>query len=247
MWSVGVVIYGIFARSLPFKNVSRDFDFESAIVDYSGVPPLFRPLVQSLLSIDPASRPHATEARGFEALKSSQARQKFPLSAIPSEIDLSDRTDLVSRLSQVLRMPVGQLLAVLRGPRMTVEKLLFTLLCKKVSVMKTSPLFRGACRSLPVADRSPTTIQATFPTCASDVFRRLHSVTMGQRCYVSSPITLDPVIVQAAGAADRRIAFSCVDEDDAKRAVLTLVLPEEAGELAALIMEQMHAAFASAD
>jgi hypothetical protein len=205
-------------------------------------------LVEELLSIDPARRPHATEARGFPTLNSSQVRQKPPLSAIPSEMDLTDATDLVSRLSQVLRMPFDQLFAILRGPRMNIEKLLFVLFRKKVAVLKTSPLFRGAYRSLPAPDRSPATIRVAFPNCSSDVFRRLHSVTMGQKCYVSSPIVLDPVIVQTAGPVDRRIAFSCVDDDgDAKQSVLTLTLPEEAGDLAGLIMEQMRAAFPPAE
>jgi hypothetical protein len=47
MWSVGVVIYAVFARGLPFMSVTREFDFVNAAVDDSVIPPAFRPLVES--------------------------------------------------------------------------------------------------------------------------------------------------------------------------------------------------------
>jgi serine/threonine protein kinase len=243
MWSVGVVIYAIFARALPFKNITRDFNFEAAVVDYSRVPPVFRPWIEQFLSIDPDRRPHASEARGFPPLNSTQVRKKAPFSGIPTDLDLTDSTELVSRLSQVLRMQFDQLVASLRSPKITVEKLLFALFQKKMSNRSGEPLFRGSCRSLPLPESSAMTIRVSFPGCSADVFRRLHSVTMGQRCYVSSPITMDPVIVQTTGPTDRRIAFNCVDDGNAKQSVLTLVLPEDAGDLADLIMAQMQAAF----
>jgi serine/threonine protein kinase len=242
MWSVGIVIYAIFARALPFKNVNRDFAFEEAVIDYSCIPPVFRPWIEQLLSIDPDMRPHASEARAFPPLNSTQVRKKAPLSGIPTDLDLTDSIELVSRLSQVLRIEFDQLIVTLHDSRTTLEKLLFRLLQKKVTNRLSDPLFRGTCRSLPLHEAT-TTIRVSFPGCSSDVFRRLHSITMGQRCYVSSPITMDPVIVQATGPTDRRIAFSCVDEGDAKQSVLTLVLPEDAGDLADVIMGQMHAAF----
>jgi serine/threonine protein kinase len=242
MWSVGVAIYAIFARALPFLNVTREFDFANAVVDYSVIPPAFRPLIEQLLSVDPDARPHATEARGFHALNSSQTRRKDPLSAIPDVIDLTDSTELVSRLSQILRVSYGQLTELLRGDGPRIEKLVFVLAQKKLAVLNSNPLFRGAWRSLPSPVFADRTIQVPFADCSANVFKQLHAVLMRQRCCVSSPIVLEPVIVPMKEAPDVRISFSCVDEGESNQSVLTLVVHEDAGNLAQEILAQLRPA-----
>jgi serine/threonine protein kinase len=242
MWSVGNVIYAVFARALPFQNATTDFDFASATVDYSMIPPAFRPLVESLLSLDPAARPHATEARSFAALNSSQTRRREPLSAIQETLDLRDSGEVVSRLSQILRMPFGELMGVLTLPGRRIEKLMFQLARKKLAVLRSDPLFRGAWRSLPLPDLADRTIRQPFSDCSANVFRQLHAMLMKQRCCVSSPIVLEPVIVPLTEAADVRISFSCVDEGESNQSVLTLFLHEDAGNFGQAIIAHMRGA-----
>ncbi|OHT09610.1 CAMK family protein kinase [Tritrichomonas foetus] len=62
MWSVGVVIYAIFARNLPFHRTEDDLSF-NVPVDLTPIPENMRFLVNCLLSLDPSQRPSATEAR----------------------------------------------------------------------------------------------------------------------------------------------------------------------------------------
>jgi serine/threonine protein kinase len=246
MWSVGIVIYAIFARTLPFANVTKEFDFASAVVDYSAIPHAFVPLVEHMLSFDPAARPDATDTRSFHPLNSSQTKRKEPLSALPVVVDLTDSGDLVSRLSQILRFPFDQVMSTLAQPGPSMEKLLYVLLKKKLSIMDDDPIVRGGYRSLPSPAISGRTIQESFNGCAAVVFRQLHGILMKQRCCVSSPIVAQPIIVQAREETDVRIAFNCIDDTEAGKAVLTLFVDDDFGDLAQMIVAQMRASFAPA-
>jgi serine/threonine protein kinase len=237
MWSVGVVIYALFARMLPFQDITQDFDFANAAVDYSGIPPAFRPLVGQLLSIDPEARPHATQARSFPGLNSSEIAIKEPFSAIPGEIELGENVEIVSRLSQILRTPFGELMALLASNCPCIERLVFVLAQKKLAV--GNPLLKGMWQSLPPHDLANRTIRESFPDCSANVFRHLHALLMRQRCCVSSPIGTDPVIVPMKEVADVRIGYSCIDEGEGNQSILTLVVHEDSDNLAQMIMAQM--------
>jgi hypothetical protein len=101
------------------------------------------------------------------------------------------------------------------------------------------PLFIAASRSQSGGDRSPTTIKASLPRNSSEVFRQLHSILMGQRCCVSSPITRNPFIMSTSHPTDLRVNFSGV------HSVLTLVVHKDNKGLAGMIMEKMHTLFIS--
>jgi serine/threonine protein kinase len=241
MWSVGIVIYALFARGLPFRCVTKEFDFATADVDYSPIPRDIQPLVRALLSLDPEARPHATEARGFPALNSRQVNRKEPLSAVPDELDFTDCDDLVCRLSQIFRAPFDELFSILRRPGRRIEKVIFELAKKKLAVMNAHPLFRSDRRSLPQTPSTSMTIRQSFLATSADLFKELHSVLMKQRCCVSSPIVPEPVIVPMKDPSDVRIGFSCVDDVHNKQSVLTLVLHQDKDEFAREIIEQMRA------
>ncbi|OHT03220.1 CAMK family protein kinase [Tritrichomonas foetus] len=77
MWSVGVVFYVIFARRQPFSNINMDFDYQSAInnLDCSMMPKPIEEIVKSLLSIDPNSRPTATECLSSDIFSKNPTQQ----------------------------------------------------------------------------------------------------------------------------------------------------------------------------
>ncbi|OHT02152.1 hypothetical protein TRFO_30857 [Tritrichomonas foetus] len=127
MWSVGIVIYAIFSRKLPFNQVGREFNYSEPI-DMTAVPPNIQPLILKLLSIDPNDRPSATEARAFEAIKSSQTRKKEPLSMLHMP-DLSHENSfvIISRLSQAMHVSFQSMRAKLTSPNMNRQKILFLL------------------------------------------------------------------------------------------------------------------------
>jgi hypothetical protein len=192
-----------------------------------------------MLSVDPDVRPHATDARGFRGLNSTQTKRKEPLSAVPDVVEATESADLVSRVSQILRAPFKEVMEVLSVPGRRIEKLIFALAKKKLSVLSADPLFRGAWRSLPSSgDR---TIREPFAAAASDLFKQLHAVLMKERCCVSSPIVPETVIVPMKEPADVRLSFSCVDDVDSAQSVLTLMVREDTVEFAQRIMAQMRA------
>lgn len=140
MWSVGVVIYAIFTRKLPFQNNTNTptyferYNYDSQI-DMTFVPKNMQPLILKLLSIDPNERPSATEARSFPPLSSlstTQLHKKDPLSMLqPFDLSITESNfTIISKLSQVLHVPHQTVITRLRETTMNRPKLLYNLLLK---------------------------------------------------------------------------------------------------------------------
>lgn len=222
MWSVGVLLYAIFARKLPYSHVNRDFDFSQVEVDYSPVPQQFHPLISQLLSINPDNRPSATECRGFAALHSSQTRRKPPLSALKME-DVPDdiRCLMMSRLCQVLAIPYSQLEARMNDPKMNREKVLYILLKKRYDKLNMTGLdipFRRPIDHVSEPNREaffnstgnthdPNIEHTEINADSCQVYKKLHSFLMKQKCCVSSPIVPTPFIIQHKDNKFIRISY----------------------------------------
>lgn len=242
MWSIGVVCYALFARELPFKGVNKDFDFASAEVNYDVIPPKFRPLIQQLLSVDPSQRPTAAEARGFHALNSSQTRRREPLSALAQPIVTDGAIPIVTRLSQVMKIQLPELLERLHAPEMNREKVLFLLLQRRFG--HPEAVFKG-----PIYQRSEPTKELVspgqsvmrtefFPVPALAVYDALHSFVIRQRCCVSSPISATLIIGQPKDGKNLRIVFSVLDREGGGCAV-TFIPDDESCDLSNMIMEHL--------
>lgn len=139
MWSVGVVIYAIFSRKLPFQNSNKGGYFDrynyEAPIDMTFVPKNIQPLIIKLLSIDPNERPSATEARLFPSLaelSSTPPHRKDPLSMLHPDIfdDPESNFSIISKLSQVLHVPHQTVIMRLKETTMNRPKLLYNLFIK---------------------------------------------------------------------------------------------------------------------
>ena len=149
MWSVGVVIYAIFARRLPFNvpavapgmdPADREIDYSQPI-DMSMIPESVRPLISQLLSLNPDERPSATEARGFACLNSSQTKKKEPLSMLTMpDFQCENAFVIISRLSQALHISFQTMIQKLRDPAMNRHKLLFSLYKKRYEKLNLAGL-----------------------------------------------------------------------------------------------------------
>ena len=60
IWAIGVIIYAIFKRKMPFENVCPGFDFPKP--DFLGIPPQVTKLLESFLNKNPNDRPTAQSA-----------------------------------------------------------------------------------------------------------------------------------------------------------------------------------------
>ena len=231
MWSVGVVIYALFSRKLPFLNVDKDYKFEEQTVDYSHIPTMILPLVLQLLSIDPNQRPSATEARGFAGLNSSQTKKKEPLSALVDLVNDSSKTFIIaSKLSQVLRTPMEQLLTKFQAPTYSKEKLLFLLWQNKIEARNLTALnspfkINISAHTMPPKLSDKTIMCQVFPVSASTLFEKLHQYLMKERCCVSSPLSDIAVIDQKKEGIDTdvKIKYNCYDKaNNDPQSMLTL-------------------------
>ena len=106
MWGIGVVIYALFQKRLPFEKVSLDYDYAGQTLDFSRIPDPYKEICQSLLSIDPTKRPSCDQIREKLGYKNT-----LPvLSAITSadkEVDIAT----LSKLSQTIGIPVAEVRA----------------------------------------------------------------------------------------------------------------------------------------
>ena len=245
MWSIGVVCYALFACALPFPNVHKDFDYEAAEVNYDVIPEKFRPLIQQLLSIDPAGRPSATEARGFHALNSSQTRRKEPLSALAQPIVIEEALPIVTRLSQMIAMPVPDIMRNLTASEMNREKVLYLLLARRFKGGSLDVAFKGPIhqRSEPskdlLAGQEDGLVRTEFfRTTAVEVYSAMHSFLMKERCCVSLPISSTLIICRRNNTKDLRVLFNIFDRKEGDCAV-TLIPEADSVELSELVMSYL--------
>ena len=225
MWSVGVVIYAILSRRLPFPKVTPDYQFNEPI-DFTPIPRDFHDLIGQLLSIDPTQRPSATECRALPLLKSQQVRPKIPLSSLRFDNSIMiDRESSVSTLSQVLGMQPDLFNSRLNSQEMNKEKLIYLLFQRKQERIRTGGMDQIAFKGNqptppkgqffappPIANVAILEKRQNFPTSACTVFAALHSFSIRQKCCVSSPLSISPSIVLHKDGQEYRVSFHIMDE-----------------------------------
>lgn len=152
MWSVGVVIYSIFTRKLPFqlpKNAPTeglspsalcDFIDYSKAIDLTGIPPPFQEMLTQLLSLNPADRPSATDCRSLLGSGTTQKQKKPPFSML-HEPELTNEASfaIVSKLSQVMHTSHQKLIGQLKEKSMNLQKVIYILLEKQIKAYSLYP------------------------------------------------------------------------------------------------------------
>jgi len=222
MWSVGVVFYSLFTRKLPFSNVDRGFDY-SVPIDYSTIPNDFKPLIQSLLSIDPNNRPLATDARSYPAIRNSTHEKKPPLSALffDSQILIS-QTKVLTKLSQVLNVPYTDLANRLKSESLKKERLLFQLFNGRMEKDTQTSMFPFR-RNIHIASgpqRPMISNKHDFPTHSCAILGAIKKFVIPQKGTISSAITLEPIIVFHEGDNEHEIIYDCFDNGSNSSLVL---------------------------
>lgn len=251
MWSCGVIIYVIFARRQPFKNITVGYKYDDP-VDYKYIPPEFVSLIQALLSLDPNKRPSATECRSFAAFHSSQNRKKPPLSSLYHDSFKQIETAmLLSTLSQVLDIPIDTLKERISQEEINREKLLYLLFKRRTyekvnaNICKSNEQRKSGFFALPADDQIAAVVERrnVFPAKSCLVYNALHSFLLTKKCCVSSPLSHSPTIVLHNEKSDARVSFHCDDDGETGRCTVFLCTDVQSAEFSSLIMRHLEERF----
>ena len=233
MWSLGVVLYALFARCLPFGNGFRP--------NLSLIPERFRALVQSLLSSDPNERPNACQARRW---LSNTVAVKEPLSALHAQIHCGESLMTVSKLSQIIQTPLCKLKGRLESDVINREKVLYLLLSRKMQQEGT------ALRTVLKNNSNPSQEEKVYghrteylKADASLVYAKIHEYLLRQKCCMSSPVSSNMKVIQKKDGCPIALSMYLNDMDDG-RSALSLRSSGEADTLAMSIIKHVTELFA---
>lgn len=260
MWSVGVVIYSIFAKTLPFQPSKINAHDYSATINMEGIPEDMIPLIKSLLSIDPKYRFSATGARMYlsSLIGKTQVKKCEPLSMlVDPDFNSTNFKFLVSKLSQVLRTSIPSIIEKLNEVGSNKIKLLYNLLRVKfencgfyftyhLRNSKSAPIRFNIIPQNKIDDQSDKFIeQKEYPVFASALYSYMHSFLLNHQCCISSPISSLPMIIQKKDDIDLSLSFVCNDitESDKIKSVISLKGDKNSLSLSKGIFHQLDKTF----
>ena len=250
MWSCGVVVYALFSRRFPYPKVTPEFDFSDK-VDYSLIPKDFQGLISSLLSMDPAARPTASQCRADPCLRSTQPlRAKLPLSSLKLDKSVVESNwTLCSKLSQVIGVPVDALNAKMCSDEMNWEKALLILLRRRMDGRSAElarkvdgrPGFFAAPEAAKMAVVEKIHI---FPAPSSVVWAAMHNYAVRIQCTVAVPLSSSPSIVLHSKKGEMKVTYHCSDDASTGQCSVMLCANNESLEMATAIMKYLQNHFA---
>lgn len=122
LWSIGVLLYAVFAGELPFQNRPHD----PAEVDFSKIPDDIAMIVKKLLVLNPNERPLLTEVRKTPAFAT------LPCRVLNSPLDFFEPISqpnamVTSRVSDILHMKLKDVYAEIGFAEPSVSKVFYYL------------------------------------------------------------------------------------------------------------------------
>ncbi|OHT15234.1 CAMK family protein kinase [Tritrichomonas foetus] len=228
IFSLGVVFYIMFTRSMPFQEDNLDFEAQINSLDFSRVPPDVQRLIRAMWAKNPADRPAAAQCRALPLFDRVENRTPPPQPMIMALTNPILQLDdiIVSRLSQTLHIPIATFFERVANPGPRLEKLLAILFIRKLdanSVNSTENVFKMnySHTSQPVRN-IPQMQRLDFMTSSSVIINDLNSFMMARSCCITSPLSLERSIVLNSTTGDAKIDFEL--NDTIKSGTCTLIL-----------------------
>ncbi|EAY04492.1 CAMK family protein kinase [Trichomonas vaginalis G3] len=203
MWGVGIIIYALFQKRLPFEDVRMGYNYNKP-VDFSRIPDPLQELCKKLLSLDPNERPSADEARRM--LGHTHTVPVF--SALAQDPRTFDQFT-ASKLCQTIGLPINEIRADIQSDEFSEIKVLAVLINQRNLIL------RPASRSVSEPAHRPTQLYASrLKADGCDVMQAIRDYLLPKRCLISSPLSDTPEIVLNGKYADKRVSFTCNDSPD---------------------------------
>ena len=210
MWSCGIIFYSLFSRKLPYNITDSGINYNNPI-DYSLIPLNIQPIIQSLLSLDPLKRPSASELRNNPIFRLKNINIKPSLSLILSDFDFqSDFLKITSKISQILNLPLREIINRINLNNFNREKLLFILYKQKFYLNYSQSLFSFK-QNLNISTSPQFRNQKNFPVCSSSLLSSLRKFIIPKKGTMSSAISEDPIIILNEDSLEFEIQYDCFD------------------------------------
>lgn len=209
IWSLAVVIYAIFSRTMPYTCNSEDYKFEEPI-DYSNIPLEIVDLLKQMFNKDPAKRPSIFEIRNHPLFT-----QK-PVEVTNYEEPIENYDDfVVSRLSQIIHKPISYIRDQLLENQINLHKIIYHLLNQKISTVINTPSGEYAsltqCHSCPNVATKPTQQIRVYSVPSVNVLSAMRTYLDEQNGCVSAPSMSKRSIVINGQLRDKKVEFECLD------------------------------------
>ncbi|KAH0788087.1 CAMK family protein kinase [Histomonas meleagridis] len=219
MWSCGVLFFCIFSKKFPYRDQNYD------TIDFRFVPEYIRPLISSLLRLDPTKRPSAKECRKMKIFDRLQNR--VPLFTVSYNIlspIVNPNPFFVSRISQITGQPTRQIKELFLTDKPLVEKLLYHFFTirmeKKMKKHNSLPIFN-------VIPEFPCIYQRQYKADSCSVMNEVKKFLLPFNCCISSPVTMNRSIVLNKSDQDSSAYFECLDNSDLNQCTLSLSAHED--------------------
>ncbi|EAX97031.1 CAMK family protein kinase [Trichomonas vaginalis G3] len=127
IWSIGVLVYSLFAGTCPFpSDLKQSPHIYLDQVDFTKIPDCVQSFVKDCLKLDPNERPTVSQLREYTCFDSIKRAQKNERPDLISPI-LKPQFYAPTKLSQYLSIPQTEILASLQQKGSSPEKILYSL------------------------------------------------------------------------------------------------------------------------
>lgn len=250
IWSLGVVFYIMFTRTMPFKE--DDLDFESQInkLDFAKIPSDVKALIKSMWSKNPSDRPAAAQCRLspiFSKLTNRPPSPEPAISRLMAPITPIDE-NIASHISQAMNMQISTFIERISEPNPRIEKLLYILLSRKLTKFNTPDnLFKMnfSHTSQPVGN-SPQIQQLQFAVSSSDILEQINRFFLPRSACITSPLSPERSIVMNTTAGDATIQFELTDSLETKTCTLVLTADKRSSQLTKDFCDSLQKKFKTA-
>jgi len=219
IWSLGVVIFALFSKSFPHKEVSKEYDFQTPI-DFSKIPTDLVPLISSMLSNDPSKRPTVSECLSIFSSKHTVDSNNISSNAFDLNSPIpSPQSMIVSRISQILQKSTSEVTTLLNSNDQSVVKLLYILYEEKERTKEKDSGKNRAPRCNSWASSKPSLfgdegiIVKKFAADSYSVLTEIRKFLEPINGCISNPTTRNRHIVLNKSAQDEFVNFECFDSE----------------------------------
>ena len=228
VWSIGVLIYNLFAKHTPFaEETENKINLSPDKIDYSKVPSDVAFVIRQCLNLRPENRPTVSEIRK-SPIFDQIPRDDFDQVSHPNiETSIDEPImQLASRISEYLEKSIFEVEEMLRQESINEAKILYHLIKHCIKLNKTAPDFVSAFHSLPENHLSqlkfdlPEEIQINENGYKVD--EALNELLLPRKFCVATSIQGDKSIVLNLPGDDIYLDISVIDNPDKKTCKLIM-------------------------